>query len=220
MCARSCLVAPAEVVASLFGLSEPPELAPRYNIAPSTPVAAVTEPQPGERRLGLYRWGLVPPWARDPTSGPINARAETAAEKPTFRTALRRRRCLVPATGFFEWREEGGRKQPYLFHRADGLPFGIAGVWETYEGADGAFDSLALLTTASNDLVAPYHDRMPVLIPYDQFDRWLDPELQKPERLTDLLAPGPWPDMVVHPVDRRVGNPRFDVPEAIRPLAP
>ncbi|MCX7800812.1 MAG: SOS response-associated peptidase [Fimbriimonadales bacterium] len=218
MCARFCLAAPAEVIGSLFGLPEPPDLPPRYNIAPLTPVAGVLQPPNAPRQLRLFRWGLVPPWAKDPSSGPINARAETAAEKPTFRTAMRRRRCLVPATGFFEWREEGGRKQPYLFRRKDGQPFGIAGLWEAYEGADGAFESVALLTTSSNELVSPYHGRMPVLVPTAEFDRWLDPGLQRPEALADLLAPVPWPDMEVVAVDRRVGNPRFDSPEAIRPI--
>lgn len=218
MCARFCLAAPAEVVSSVFGLPEPPNLSPRHNIAPSTPIAGVVQPPGSPRQLRLFRWGLVPPWAKDPQAGLINARAETAAEKPAFRAALRRRRCLVPATGFFEWREETGGKQPYLFRRKDAQPFGIAGIWEIFEGAEGAFESVALLTTSSNELVSPYHDRMPVIVPPSEFDRWLDPSLGRPEAIADLLAPVEWPDMEVVPVDRRVGNPRFDSPEAIRPL--
>src|SRR5438445_3603892 len=165
MCGRYTLKTPVERLSELFQFPEIIPLKPRYNIAPSQPVAVVRlVPDDGERKLAMLRWGLLPRWAKDPTKGaqPINAKAETAAEKPMFRDAFKRRRCLVPADGFYEWKQEGGRKQPVYIHMKDGEPFAIAGLCEHWEGQDGqVIASCALLTTEPNDLLAPVHNRRP-----------------------------------------------------------
>jgi putative SOS response-associated peptidase YedK len=157
MCGRFTLFAPTEQVAETFTVPVP-ELFPRYNIAPSQPVAVVRA-APGRRQLLVCKWGLVPGWSRD-GKGFINARAETAHDKPAFRSAFRKRRCLVPADGWYEWKAEGRRKQPYLFGPTDGRPLAFAGLWEA--GRAGlALDTCAILTTGANELAAPVHDRMP-----------------------------------------------------------
>jgi putative SOS response-associated peptidase YedK len=160
MCGRFLLFSEASSLASHFDLTGFPELAPRYNIAPTQPVLAVRAGSTG-REAALLRWGLVAPWAKDTKQAPINARSETAADKPTFRHALRKRRCLVPADGFYEWAALGGRKQPYCFRSWDGKPFAFAGLRERWEGPTGPVESCAILTTEANELVRPVHDRMP-----------------------------------------------------------
>ena len=222
MCARFTLRSDSYGLASLFGLSEAPDLEPRYNIAPTQDVAAVIETEDHRRRLEMFRWGLIPSWAKDESIGQrmINARSETVAEKPSFRAALKRRRCLIAADGFFEWREEGGRKQPYLFERKDGKPFGMAGLWEVWHRPeDGEVRSCTILTTDANATVRPYHDRMPVILDPADFETWLDPELDRSEALTSLLKPAPEDLLEAHAVDRRMGNPRFDEPEAVARVA-
>jgi putative SOS response-associated peptidase YedK len=163
MCGRFSLFTPAPDLAGLFDLAGFPELAPRYNIAPTQPVATVRAGAAG-RELVRLRWGLVAPWVKDAKVAPINARAETAADKPMFRAALRKRRCLIPASGFYEWAVLAGekRKQPYCFRpRDEGRPFAFAGLWECWHGPDGPLESCAILTTAANELVRPVHDRHP-----------------------------------------------------------
>ena len=175
MCGRFTLRAPASVIAEQFALFEVPPFTARFNIAPTQPVPVIRmRPGPslrarrGSRELVWLRWGLVPGWAKDPAIGSrlINARAETAAEKPAFRTALRQRRCLVAADGFYEWQQAGRTKQPYFIHLRDDRPFAFAGLWEAWEGADHAWlETCTLLTTGPNDVVRPIHDRMPVILP-------------------------------------------------------
>jgi len=148
----------------------------------------------------------------------INARSETAAAKPAFRAALRRRRCLVPADGFYEWQRREGRKQPYHMRRRDGAPFALAGLWERWEGPDGAIDSCALLTTAANELMRPIHDRMPVILDPQTFDLWLDPSMQDVERVQSLLRPYPAEAMIAYPVSPMVNNARNDNPQCVLPL--
>lgn len=222
MCGRFSLSTPAEILADRFQLTSAPSLAPRYNIAPTQPVAAVRlTPGHEGRMLELLRWGLIPPWAKDPSLGAqlINARAETAATKPAFRAAFRQRRCLVPADGFYEWQREGLRKQPFYIRMRDGKPFAFAGLWEHWEGLDGAaIDSCALLTTEPNELLRPVHDRMPVILDPRDYELWLDPEVRKLERLTPLLRPYPPEDMTAYPVSPRVNNPRNDDPLCTEPL--
>src|SRR5262245_58635019 len=167
MCGRFNLIAGGDTGAGLFDLPEPPSLWPRYNIAPTQPVPVVRAPA-GARELTTLRWGLPASWPGAPPAL-INARAESAADKPTFRDAFRRRRCLVPFSGFYEWQKlPGGRKQPFLFRRPDGAPFAVAGLWER--------DACALLTTAADAVVAPVHDRMPLILARADFARWLDPQ--------------------------------------------
>ncbi len=219
MCGRFTLTATPEALAALFDLPDAPALPPRYNIAPTQPVAVVrTAPHDGRRELALVRWGLIPSWAKDPSIGSrlINARAETVAEKPSFRSAFKRRRCLVPASGFYEWRAEGGRKQPYYIYAADGAPLAIAGLWEHWEGPEGdVVESCTLLTTEANDLVRPIHDRMPVFLPPAAFADWLDPDIDQPGPLLALLAPYPAAAMAAHAVSPLVNAVRNDGPACV-----
>lgn len=222
MCGRFTLFAPGDVLERMFGVDEAPSLAPRYNIAPSQPVAAGRVlPDGSGREIALLRWGLVPSWAKDPAVGErmINARAETVAEKPSFRSAFRRRRCLVPADGFYEWRKAPGRKHPYFIRFRDERPFAIASLWERWEGPDGsAVETCALITTAANEAVSPIHDRMPVILDPNDYDLWLDPALQAKEALLPLLRAFPADEMTAFPVDLRVNNPKVDTPACIEPL--
>ena len=220
MCGRFTLASPGEVVAEVFGLGETPELAPRYNIAPGQQVAVVRGDVDGSRSLAPLRWGLIPPWSKDPAIGSrlINARAETAADKPAFRGALRGRRCLVVADGFYEWAAAGTRKQPYLIAYADGRPFGLAGLWERWHGVDGeVVESCTILTTAPNEVVAPLHDRMPVILGAGAQGVWLDPGERRPDAVAGLLVPASPAGMIARPVGLRVNNPANEGPGCIDP---
>jgi putative SOS response-associated peptidase YedK len=213
MCGRFVRTSPAAAFAQLLGLDEPPELPPRYNVAPTQPVAAARLGPHGGRELALLRWGLVPAWSADPRKGFINARAETAAAKPAFRSAFRQRRCLVPADAFFEWKSGGGAKQPFLFRRRDGAPFAFAGLWERWQGGGGeALETCCILTVSANEVVAPVHDRMPVILRPEDFGPWLE------GGPPSLLSPYPAELMVGYPVSPLVNSPRNDGPECLRPV--
>ena len=225
MCGRFTLHTPASVLATFFNLPETPVLVPRYNIAPTQPVAIVRAPAgPNQREWALVRWGLIPSWAKDPSIGArmINARAETVAEKPSFRAPFKRRRCLVPADGFYEWRKVGKGKQPYYIHMQDGGPFAIAGLWEHWQGADGSeLQTCTLLTTEPNDLLAPIHNRMPVIIAPEDYDEWLDVSSEGPGFLSllhHLLRPYPARAMDVYPVSTYVNNARNEGEACIAPV--
>ncbi|MGD8463717.1 MAG: SOS response-associated peptidase [Anaerolineae bacterium] len=221
MCGRFTLSDPDAELAVQFNLPEIPDLKPRYNIAPTQPVATVRAAAGGPaREMVLLHWGLIPFWAKDPGIGSrmINARSETVAEKPAFRAAFRRRRCLVVADGFYEWQKQNGNKQPYYIHLRDGQPFAFAGLWEHWEGEAGVIESCTLLTTEPNELVRPVHNRMPVIVKPDDYELWLDPEMQQPERLQPLLGPYPSAEMDAYPVSRRVNRPQNDDPQCIEPL--
>ena len=222
MCGRYTLKTPVERLSEQFQFPKVIPLKPRYNIAPSQS-AAVVRLLPGDtdRTLAMLRWGLLPAWVKDPAKvqQPINAKAETAAEKPMFRDAFKRRRCLVPADGFYEWKQEGGRKQPVYIHMKDGEPFAIAGLWEHWEGEDGqVIESCTLLTTEPNDLLAPIHNRMPVILDPTDYEQWLDPDIQDATRLKPLLCPYTPDEMTWYPVNLRVNNPKHDDPLCIEPL--
>ncbi len=225
MCGRFTLRAPASVVAAQFGIFEMPPFTPRFNIAPTQPVAVVRHaPQAAEpeRELVWLRWGLIPSWAKDPAIGSrmINARAETAAEKPAYRAAFRRRRCLVAADGFYEWQRTGGRKQPYFIRMQDDRPFAFAGLWEAWEGLDHSYvESCTLLTTEPNELIKPIHNRMPVILPPEDYDGWLDLGMQEPEPLKRLLRPFPAEGMTAYPVNTYVNSPAHDDAQCIEPVA-
>lgn len=222
MCGRFTLFDTAASLAEAFEVAEVPSLSPRYNIAPSQAVAAVRiPPSGGAREVVLLRWGLIPSWAKDPSLGDrmINARAETAAGKPAFRSAIRRRRCLVPASGFYEWKRTNGRKQPYYIRRPDGKPFGFAGLWESWEGpGQAAVESCTILTTSANELLLPIHDRMPVIVSPADYDLWLSPEVRDPEELARLFRPCPPEEVTAFPVGTAVNNPKTDSPQLIEPL--
>ncbi|MDV2994370.1 MAG: SOS response-associated protein YedK [Chroococcidiopsis sp. SAG 2025] len=217
MCGRFTLSQPAEAIASTFQLSLIPELAPRYNIAPTQPVPTILS-EGDRRRFQMLRWGLIPSWAKDASMGAklINARAETVAEKPAFRSAFRRRRCLVVADGFYEWQLQKSKKQPFYFRLQDGQPFAFAGLWETWQAPDGEkVDSCTLLTTTANSVLRSVHDRMPVILKPEDYNQWLDPQTQEPEQLKSLLQPYSSEAMVAYPVSTKVNNPTNESPECI-----
>jgi len=220
MCGRFTLFDSVQVLSKEFGVSGVPPLSPRYNIAPSRPVAAVRASAGGGREIVLLRWGLIPSWSKDPAIGNrlVNARSETVREKPSFRDAFRRRRCLIPADGFYEWQRRDRRKQPYYVRMRDGGLFAVAGLWDRWEGGEGPVESCTILTTTPNEVVAPIHDRMPVILPREERDRWLDPAPENAAALASLLVPFPGEGMVAWPVGPRVNVPSNDDEELIAPL--
>jgi putative SOS response-associated peptidase YedK len=215
MCGRYELHTQPAALALAFGVPFPPHMRPRYNIAPMQDVPIVRRKATGERELVEVRWGLVPRWAKDPAIGNrmINARAETLAEKPSFRTALKRHRCLLPADGFYEWKQTtSGTKQPFHIGMQDLAPFALAGLFERWLSPAGeVLDTCTIITTRSNALVAPLHDRMPVIIAPVAFDRWLGvPNEVANEDLADLFEPFPAEAMAYYPVSPRVNSVRND----------
>ena len=211
MCGRFAFYSPHEAVARLFGVAAAPEIEPRYNIAPTQFVAAVRQTS-GPREVAMLYWGLVPSWATEKSIGArmINARSETLAEKPSFRNAYKRRRCLVLADGYYEWQRSGAIKQPYLISFAAGAPFGMAGLWERWRdpGSGEPLESCCIVTTSPAPAVAHVHDRMPVIIPPDAYAEWLDPDNAATDRLERLLAPCEAPGLQARPVSRRVNDAR------------
>ena len=221
MCGRFSLTLPVEAMGRLFGFppDAAPELAPRYNIAPSQPVAVIRRRDDTlARELVLMHWGFIPAWARDPESmrQPINARGETVAAKPMFREAYRHHRCLIPADGFYEWKRSAGGKQPWRIQRADGAPFAFAGLWDRWKGRDGAvIESCAILTTEANDTVRPIHDRMPVILDIGRFGVWLE---ASPVEASDAIEPYRGA-LEMFPVSRRINDPTQDDPDLIAPAS-
>lgn len=213
MCGRYVLATTYADLSALFG-ALPDAPPPRYNISPTQDIMTVATVD-GVRTATFRRWGLIPGWAKDPAIGNklINARAETVSEKPSFRTAFKRRRCLVPMTGFYEWKRDGATKQPYFITTRDPL-FAVAGLWERWERPDETIESCTLLTTEANATVGAIHDRMPVILPPETFDLWLDSS-SKAEQLVEVLVPYPDDEILMHPVSRRVNSPREQGPELI-----
>ncbi len=224
MCGRFTLWADLQQLSRAFPWVQMPDdpaaVTPRYNIAPTQPVAVVANT--GENRLDYFVWGLIPSWAKDPSIGNrmINARGETLAEKPSFRTAYRRRRCLILADGFYEWQQGPGRtKIPHYIHLKSGEPFAFAGLWETWNSPLGdTVLSCTIITTEANERLASLHHRMPVILPESAYERWLDPSERQPAELDDLIAPYPAEEMDAYPVSTVVNSPANDVPECVAPL--
>lgn len=223
MCGRYALYADGEQLAWRFGVPVPHPVAPRYNIAPSQPILALRHnPDTNTREWTHFVWGLVPAWAQDPSIGNrmINARAETLREKPAFRNAYRYRRCIVPVSGFYEWKKTGRTKQPYFVRAADNLPMGLAGLWEVWRSPDGSeLHTCTIITTDANATIQPLHDRMAVVLPPDAYALWLSPDA-KPSELDALLKPAPDDLLIAYPVSTRVNNPVNDDPSLIEPIAP
>jgi len=220
MCGRFVLRASSQNLQMSFELDEAPQTGPRYNIAPTQPVLAVrTNPHGGLREATYLNWGLIPFWAKDPRIGSrmINARSETAAEKPSFRAAYKYRRCIVPADGFYEWKKERGGKQPYLIGLESGEVFGIAGLWEHWERDGSAVESCTLLTTDANEFMEPLHHRMPVILDRQDYDEWLDPGVQTAGLLLHLMRPFSGAPMRAVAVGKMVNNARNDEPGCVEP---
>ncbi len=228
MCGRFTLTLTPEETSQLLALDVALNaelgLRPRWNIAPGQDLTtAVQETSDAPRTLRNLNWGLVPRWSHGPAGGirPINARCETVADKPTFRDAFRRRRCLMPADGFYEWQRQGGKKQPWFFRLKDEPGFAMAGIWETWTSPEGTpLHTCALLTTAANDLMRPVHDRMPVILHRADYRNWLAAPPDAAPGLHDLLRPFPADLMTAWPVAALVNNPRHDGPELSEPLKP
>jgi putative SOS response-associated peptidase YedK len=216
MCGRFAFYSPSEAAAALFGVSGSIPVEARYNIAPTQYIAAVRNGEDEERELVMLRWGLVPSWAKDPSIGNrmINARAETVAEKPSFRAAYRRRRCVVLANGFYEWRREGDIKTPYFISLASGKPFALGGLWESWHNreSDDTIQTTALITTAANEFMRPLHHRMPMILETDAANDWLGGDNAMLETATEKNPP-----LRAWPVDRRVNNARNQGEELIEP---
>ncbi len=232
MCGRFTLKQPAKAIASVLAIASPndqtfdveklSELASQYNIAPTQMVATVLHnTESNKREFQMLRWGLIPSWAKDIGMGAklINARAETVAEKPAFRSAFKRRRCLVVADGFYEWQRIDGKKQPFYFRMQDGQPFSFAGLWEQWQSPEKEqITSCTILTTEANELLQPIHDRMPVVLDTKYYDLWLDPQVQKPEALQQVLHPYPASAMTAYPVSTLVNNPKHNNPDCINSI--
>jgi putative SOS response-associated peptidase YedK len=222
MCGRYTLTSSGEDVADLFALLEVPSIPPRYNMAPTQEAAVVRVAEPGApRTLSFLRWGLVPYWAKEAAIGNrmINARAESVTEKPSFKSSFRRKRCLIPTSGFYEWKKEGKSKQPYLIRRKDHRPFAFAGLWDRWnDPASGPLETFTILTTDANERVRELHDRMPVILAREDFDLWLDPKVGDPARLQPLLAPLAGDELELVRVSRNVNSPANDTPDCIEPL--
>jgi putative SOS response-associated peptidase YedK len=235
MCGRFTLRTPSSVLIEHFDLDVRGDrqlslFEPRYNIAPTQEILVVrTDQRGGERSAAMQRWGLIPSWAKEPISGPplINARAETLADKPTFRAAFRARRCLIPADGFYEWQQPmgggHGTKQPYYIHRPDSGPFAFAGLWETWKPKTASnsgesplvIESCAIVTTAANSKLCPLHDRMPVILAPVDYALWLDGDVQDPAALQHLLAPCGDDELVAEPVSTHVNRVANNDPRCI-----
>ncbi len=219
MCGRYTLIANAEAIRLLFEVPAFDErlVVPRYNIAPTQPIVVVREGPKG-RELVPVRWGLIPWWAKDPGSLPlmINARAEGLAEKPAYRDAFKYRRCLVPASGFYEWQKRGkGPKQPFFVHPGDETPIAFAGLWETWLGADGSeIDTAVIVTTDANQLLLPIHERMPVVLASEDFAKWLSPQVT-PDEAAALLKPAREDLFALTPVSTLVNTVENDAPSLV-----
>lgn len=218
MCGRFALKAPPAKLATYFGLDEVADFAPRYNIPPGTDIPVIRQSPEHKRVLHLLRWGLVPNWSKDPSIGAKlnNARGETVAEKPSFRDAFKRRRCLIPADGFYEWKTEGKLKQPYYISLKSGEPMAMGGLWESWKTPGGEIlRTCCIITTGPNAVMAPIHDRMPVILAPDQWQTWLDAPA---DAIQSLVRPYDAEAMQAWPVDRRVSRTAEDDAGMIAPL--
>lgn len=216
MCSRYALTSPPEAVRDYFGHVNEMSYPPRYNIAPTQPVAVVRLDHRRQREVALVSWGLIPSWVKDPArmSQLFNARAETAAEKASFRGSLRHRRCLVPADCFYEWTGPAGSKRPFMVRPVAGGPIALAGLWEHWLGADGSeIETMAILTVAANPTVGRIHDRMPAIIPPEHFEAWLDISSGRSQAAEAMLEPAPEGLLEVLEVSRKLNNSRNEGPE-------
>jgi putative SOS response-associated peptidase YedK len=222
MCGRYKLIFDADALAARFAaILGDVTITPKYNIAPGT-FEPIVRAEGDVRKIEAFWWGLVPHWAKDKSFGArtVNARSETVAEKPAFRSALRYRRCLVPADAYYEWKVlPGGGKQPYLFKMASNEPFAFGGLWETWNAPDGELRSFCTITTEPNELCARVHDRMPVIIAPDDYAQWLDPTVKDSGKALSMIRSYPSEEMIAYPVSLKVSSVRNQGPEVAEPLA-
>jgi len=219
MCGRYAITTAPEAIRQLFAYLEQPNFPPRYNIAPTQPVPIVRMAE-GKRQLALVRWGLIPAWVKDPRtfSLVINARGESVLDKPAFRNAMKRRRCLFPADGFYEWKRDGERKQPYFVRLKSGAPLAFAGLWETWMGPNGEEqETAAIVTTTASRSIAHIHDRMPVIVPPDAFNFWLDPNVDG-EMAASVIQPAKDALIEAYEVSSAVNRTANDSPLLVEPL--
>lgn len=221
MCARYTLRSPADLLAVRFGLSEPPNLQPRFNIAPSQLIPVIGTKAGGNGRgLAIFKWGFVPHWAQgDDGTKPVNARSETVATTPMFADSFRMRRCIIPADGFYEWKTVNKKKLPVHFRLKSHEPFGFAGVWDVWNGPTGKVFSCAILTTSPNELTREVHDRMPVILARQDEDAWLDPKNHDPAVLQAMLKPYSAGEMEAVQVNPALNKPSFEGPECLESVA-
>jgi putative SOS response-associated peptidase YedK len=220
MCGRYAITSAPEAIRRLFGYDEQPNFPPRYNVAPTQPIPIVRMVE-GKRQFALVRWGLIPAWVRDPRgfSLLINARGESLGDKPAFRAALRYRRCLFPADGFYDWRREGEGARPYFVRLKAGGPMAFAGLWENWMGPHGEeMETAAIVTTRANRMLAAIHPRMPVIVPPEAFDLWLDSARVDATTAAALIAPAPEDMLQVHEVSPAVNRAANDTPDLIEPV--
>lgn len=217
MCGRYNLIATAQQIRDHFSLPSLPAHNPDYNIPPGQNILAVVQTEDGSGRAVNLYWGLIPSWSKDRTISKhlINARAETLAEKPSFKQAYQHRRCLIPATGFFEWQSTQSGKQSYHIHQHDNALFAFAGLWEHWERDQETVYSCTIITTAANDKIAPIHNRMPVIIASEDYDRWLDKKTKRIE-MVDFLAADAYAAMQVTPIGTRINNPLHNDESCLR----
>jgi putative SOS response-associated peptidase YedK len=222
MCGRYAITSAPAAIRALFGYPDQPNFPPRYNVAPTQPVPIVRLAE-GVRRFALVRWGLIPSWVKDPRAFSliINARGESVIERPAFRHAMQRRRCLFPADGFYEWRREGSQKRPYYVRPRAGGPIAFAGLWETWMGPNGEeMETAAIVTTRANRTLSAIHDRMPVVIAPEAFDFWLDGRKVEPDTAAALIAPAPEALLEVYEVSPAVNRVANDSAELVEPVVP
>lgn len=221
MCGRFTITSAPEAIRALFRYPEQPNFPPRYNVAPTQPIAIVRLHE-GQRHVALVRWGLLPSWVKDPKAFTllINARGELVCDKPAFRAAMKRRRCLIPADGFYEWKVEGDRKQPYFVCAKSGTPLAFAGLWETWTGPNGEeVDTATIVTTEANRALRPIHHRMPVIVPEEAFDLWLNTAAVDAATACALIHPAPDALLEAYPVSSAVNRVANDSPALLEPAA-
>ncbi|MHC2066235.1 SOS response-associated peptidase [Bremerella sp. T1] len=221
MCGRYTLRTRLNQLLQMYSAESTIEITPRYNIAPTQIVPVLRfDQESGVREIVTMKWGLIPSWAKDESIGNkmINARSETVDEKPAYRSAFKRRRCLVLADGFYEWQKKGSKKQPYLFQKNEAVPCGFAGLWETWKKDNQTIESCTIITTTANELVQDVHDRMPVILQDQYLENWLNNEYDHADRLKTMLAPYPEREMMRDPVSSMVSSPKNDQIECTKPV--
>ncbi len=221
MCGRFVSDIPPDQLKATYGLHSLPDITPRYNIAPSQQVLAVRQDNGGERGMALLKWGLIPSWAKDPKISykMINARSETVHEKPSFKNAFHSRRCIIPASGFYEWERRGKEKIPHYIHLKDGKIMSLAGLWDRWKSPEGnVVETCTILTTTANSLIKKLHDRMPVILHNDELELWLDKSIDEVDQLRELFNPYPSGRIEEHIVSKDVNSPSNDNPSLINPV--